>query len=64
MLCGTLRFEGWKVNHRKVYRLYKEEKFELRCKGKKRLKSELRGEVQKASAPNQLWIRPRGTRTL
>lgn len=55
MLCGTLRFQGWKVNHKKVYRLYKEEKLELRRKGKKRFKSELRGEVQKPSAPNQLW---------
>lgn len=55
MLCGTLRFEGWKVNHKKVYRLYKEEKLELRRKGKKRLKSELRGEVQKPTASNHLW---------
>jgi putative transposase len=55
MLCGTLRYEGWKVNHKKVYRLYKEEHLELRRKAKKRLKSELRGPVQKPVAPNELW---------
>lgn len=52
MLCGTLRCQGWKVNHKKVYRLYKEEKLELRRKGKKRFKSQWRGEVQKPSAPH------------
>jgi putative transposase len=46
------------VNHKKVYRLYKEEKLELRRKGrtgKKRFKSELRGQPQPPTAPNQLW---------
>ena len=55
MLCGTLRQEGWKVNHKKVYRLYKEERLELRRKGKKRLKSEVRGQTEKPTAPCQLW---------
>ena len=55
LLCGTLRQEGWKVNHKKVYRLYKEEKLELRRKGKKRLKSQLRGKAEKPTAPRELW---------
>jgi putative transposase len=55
MLCGTLRNHGWQVNHKKVYRLYKEEKLELRRKGKKRLKSEVRGPVEQPRAANQLW---------
>ena len=55
MLWGTLRQEGWAVNHKKVYRLYKEEKLELRRKGKKRFKSELRGQPEFATTSNQLW---------
>jgi putative transposase len=55
MLCGALRNQGWKVNHKKVYRLYKEEQLELRRKGKKRLKSEVRGPVEEPTAANQLW---------
>ena len=55
MLAGALRQEGLRVNHKKVYRLYKEEKLELRRKGKKRLKSELRGQPEHPTAPCQLW---------
>lgn len=55
LLHGALRLEGWMVNHKKVYRLYKEAKLELRRKGKKRLKSELRGQPEKPSAPCQMW---------
>ena len=55
MLHGVLRQEGWGINHKKVYRLYKEEKLELRRNGKKRLKSELRGQPEKPTAPCQLW---------
>lgn len=55
MLHGVLRQEGRIINHKKVYRLYKEEKLELRRKGKKRLKSELRGQPKKPTAPCQLW---------
>lgn len=55
MLWGTLRQEGWCVNHKKVYRIYKEEKLELRRKSKKRLKSELRGQPEPPMSLNQLW---------
>lgn len=55
LLWGALRVQGIMVNHKKVYRLYKEEKLELRRKGKKRFKSELRGQPAKPVAPCQLW---------
>lgn len=43
------------MNHKKVYRIYKEEKLALRRKGKKRFKSELRGQPESATTSNQLW---------
>lgn len=55
LLWGALRGQEFVVNHKKVYRLYKEEKLELRRKGKKRFKSELRGQPEKPIAPCQLW---------
>ena len=55
MLHAVLRQDGCEVNHKKVYRLYKEEKLQLRHKGKKRFKSELRGQPEKATAARQLW---------
>ncbi len=58
-----LRREGWKVNHKKVYRLYREEGLKLRPKRGHRLKSELRVPPPEPTAANQVWIRPGGTRT-
>lgn len=55
MLCGMLRLQGGRVNHKKVYRLYREEALQLRRKGKRRLKSEGRGLPQPATSPNQEW---------
>lgn len=55
MLWAALRDQDFVVNHKKVYRLYKEEKLELRRKGKKRFKSELRGQPEKPTAPCQIW---------
>ena len=54
-LHGRLRLENVMVNHKKVYRLYCEEKLKLRVKKGKRIKSEKRGEVSELTAPNQLW---------
>ncbi len=59
-----LRREGWLVNHKKVYRLYREDGLKLRPKRGRRLKSELRVPCATPTAANQLWIRPTGTRTL
>lgn len=55
LLWGALRLEGWLVNHKKVYRLYKEEQLQLRRKGRKRLKSEGRGLPEAARQPNEEW---------
>ena len=55
MLCGALRLEGWKLNPKRAYRLYKEEKLELRPKHRKRLKSEKRGRATAPQAINEVW---------
>jgi putative transposase len=55
MLHGRLRLEGWEFNHKKAYRLYREEQLVLRKKGKKRLKCEKRGAVVAALKPGQRW---------
>lgn len=55
MLHGALRLEQWPVNHKKVYRLYREEKLVLRRKRKKRLKCEKRGAPLEPRAPGQRW---------
>ena len=55
MLCGMVRLEGWPVNHKRVYRIYRDEGLQLRRKGKKRLKSEGRGLPQAATCANEEW---------
>lgn len=55
MLHGALRLDGWHFNHKKAYRLYREEKLTLRKRNKKRLKCEKRGEVAAATRPGQRW---------
>jgi len=49
-----LRREGWQVNHKRIYRLYVEEKLSLRRKrGRKR--SGVRQPLPEAVAANQVW---------
>jgi len=55
MLHGVLRLEGWCVNRKKTYRLYREEKLGLRAKHKKSLKCEKRGPSAPVTSPNQRW---------
>lgn len=55
LLNGALRLEGWAINHKRTYRLYKEEKLDLRPKHRKRLKSQPRGPRHVAAAPNDIW---------
>ncbi len=51
-----LRREGWKVNHRLVYRLYREEGLTLRRKRPKRRRmAVVRAEVPKTTRPNGRW---------
>jgi len=56
LLGAALRREGHQVNHKRLYRLYKEEKLELRPKHKhrKRLKSAKRGRPA-ATKLNEVW---------
>jgi putative transposase len=49
-----LQREGWQVNHKRIYRLYVEEKLSLRRKrGRKR--SRVRQPLPEAVAANQVW---------
>jgi putative transposase len=50
-----LRREGMLVNHKRVYRLYREESLGLRRRKRKRLTSEGRGPGEAASGPEQVW---------
>jgi putative transposase len=50
-----LRREGVIVNHKRVYRLYREEGLSLRRRKRKRLTSEGRGPGELASRPNEVW---------
>ena len=51
-----LRREGWMVNHKRVYRLYREEGLSLRLKRPRRHVSAANRERQPlAASPNQLW---------
>jgi len=47
--------EGWQINHKRVYRLYKQEGLSLRLKTKKKRASELRVPLPQASAPMECW---------
>ncbi|BEQ16950.1 insertion element protein [Desulfoferula mesophila] len=47
--------EGWAVNHKKVYRLYREMGLSLRLKRSKKRPSQVRGLVPVARRPNERW---------
>ena len=49
------RREGWKVNHKKIYRLYCQEGLEMRTKKRRKLASRARVPLQEAEAPNERW---------
>ena len=55
MLHGALRLDGWMLNHKKAYRLYREEQLGLKRKHKRRLKCEKRGAARPVTAPNERW---------
>lgn len=50
-----LRREGWKVNHKRVYRLYREEDLAVRTKKRRRRPSHARVEWPAADGPDQRW---------
>jgi len=50
-----LRREGWRVNHKRVQRLYGEERLSLRGRHRKRLRSAVRVLLARAEKPHQHW---------
>ena len=50
-----LRREGVLVNHKRVYRLYREEGLSLRRRKRKRLRGEGRGPGEAATGPDEVW---------
>ena len=47
--------EGWKVNHKLVYRIYREEGLEVRTKKRRKRSSALRVVLPAATSPNERW---------
>jgi hypothetical protein len=54
-LTVLLRREGWKVNAKRIYRLYTEEQLIVRTKLRRKLARRERGSIAMATAPNQCW---------
>ncbi len=50
-----LKREGWHVNHKRIYRLYRQEGLSLRLKSRKKRVSTLRPALVQAQAPNEHW---------
>ena len=50
-----LRREGWKVNHKRVYRIYTEEGLAVRTKKRKKIVSAVRVVRPGATRPNERW---------
>ena len=50
-----LQREGWHVNHKRVYRLYRQAGLSLRLKARKQRVSGLRGPKPVATRPNECW---------
>jgi putative transposase len=50
-----LQREGWRVNHKRVYRLYQLEGLSLRLKSRRKHPSHLRVVMPVAQAPNDHW---------
>ena len=54
-LTVMLRREGWKVNTKRVYRIYRAENLGVRTKQRKKRSSHLRVPLLEATRPNQRW---------
>lgn len=50
-----LRREGWRVNHKRVYRLYGEEQLAVRTKRRRKRASHLRVVPPRPTRPNEQW---------
>jgi putative transposase len=54
-LTVLLRREGWKVNAKRIYRLYSQEQLIVRTKQRRKIARRERGTIAMATAPNQCW---------
>jgi putative transposase len=54
-LTVILRREGWRVNPKRIYRLYTEDGLTVRTKVRKKLARRSRVPTPKATRPNQKW---------
>lgn len=54
-LCRLLRREGWEVNHKRVYRLYRELRLQLRVRRRRRLKRAPRAPLERPKGRNEVW---------
>ena len=54
-LTVLLRREGWKVNAKRIYRLYTEEQLIVRTKQRRKIARRQRGTMTIATAPNECW---------
>ena len=54
-LTVLLRREGWKVNAKRIYRLYTEEQLIVRTKLRRKIDRRQRGSTAMATVPNQCW---------
>lgn len=50
-----LRREGWEVNHKKVYRIYVEERLQVRRRRRKRIARTERRPLLAVNVVNLLW---------
>ena len=50
-----LRREGWEINHKRVYRLYREESLQVRTKRRRKHVSRSRITLPQALAPRERW---------
>ena len=50
-----LRREGWRVNHKRIYRLYGEEQLAVRTRRRKKRASHLRVVPPRPTRPNERW---------
>ncbi len=54
-LTVMLRREGWKVNAKRIYWLYREDGLAARTKVRKKIARRARGAVLRATRPNEKW---------
>ncbi len=64
LLHGMLKAEGLVVNENKTYRIYREEKLQVRRKRRKRLLAVDRVQMPIPERPNQRWFYSTSNRTL